>query len=283
MPLSLLALIGVGAVVLLLGGAIYVRRHWSSQVTRLRGALEQALENQLLIEELQQPYGGVSPLTPALIELLTQRHRQRAEFLRLDQERQQRLATKTDALERTAAKFRAQATRDALTGLYNKRALDQCLDEIVQSCIDQRAPVCLLMIDVDDFKLLNDTLGHPAGDSLLKSIGQLIRSSLKDHEQGFRCGGDEFVVVMPRATREQGEAMARRLRDLVDALAKSLAVARKPRLSIGVSTFSERVGITTGAALLADADQRLYEAKFERKLSPQPVPPMGPPTEWRAA
>jgi diguanylate cyclase (GGDEF)-like protein len=223
------------------------------------------MNGELPIEALDQPFGGLSPLTPVLQDLLRDLRRQRAEMAQLNLEMRQKVAQRTDALQRIVGKLRAQATRDVLTGLYNRRMLDQSLDELVQRCAQDKAPLCLLMIDVDDFKLLNDTLGHAAGDSLLRAIGQLIRSSVRQQDLAFRCGGDEFVIVLPQSGRPEGETLSKRLTELVDALSKPLPVPRKPRLSIGISTLTD-VQFPAGAQeLMQEADRRLYAAKFARK------------------
>jgi diguanylate cyclase (GGDEF)-like protein len=266
-PLSVLTFSAALAAVVAGGAIVYFIRQWKRQVTRLRNALDLALEGQLLIEELEQPFGGLTPLAPPLLELLRERRQHRSEISRLHLEIDRRVAKRTDALERLIGKLRAQATRDVLTGLYNRRMLDQCLNELISRCTQDRQPLCLLMIDVDDFKLLNDTLGHAAGDTLLRAIGQLIRSSIRQQDLAFRCGGDEFLVVLPQSPKAHGEGLARRLNDLVDGLAKTLTVARRPRLSIGVSMLGELPTVNSGQELIKEADRRLYAAKSERKAA----------------
>ena len=267
-PMLVLALITLTTTLVIGGGVIYFLKQWKRQVGRVREAMEQALEGQLLIEEFEkQPLGGLAPLRTVLLELLRERRQQRSELSRLHMEIERRVAKRTDALERLIGKLRAQATRDVLTGLYNRRMLDQCLNELVSRCSQDRAPLCVLMIDVDDFKLLNDTLGHAAGDSLLRAIGQLIRSSIRQQDLAFRCGGDEFLIVLPQSAKPIGEALARRLGELVDALAKTLVVSRRPRLSIGVSMLGELPGVTTGQELMKEADRLLYASKSARKAA----------------
>jgi diguanylate cyclase (GGDEF)-like protein len=264
-PLSVLGLVLLTAGLLVAGSILHFVANWRRQVTRLRRALEEALNGELPIEALDQPFGGLSPLTPAIQDLLRDLRRQRAEMAQLNLEMRQKVAQRTDALQRLVGRLRSQATRDELTGLYNRRMLDQSLDELVQRCAQDKAALCLLMIDVDDFKLLNDTLGHAAGDSLLRAIGQLIRSSVRQQDLAFRCGGDEFVIVLPQSGRPEGEMLSKRLIDLIDALVKTLPVPRRPRLSIGISTLSDLSGLANGPELMQDADRRLYAAKFARK------------------
>jgi diguanylate cyclase (GGDEF)-like protein len=145
--------------------------------------------------------------------------------------------------------------------LFNRRLLDQYLPQAVARAKHVRDDLCLLMIDVDNFKLLNDTLGHSAGDDLLRAIGQLIRSAVRGEDVAFRCGGDEFVLLLPGYDQKAGRALGDRLIMLVDALAKTIRVPLAPRLSIGVATVGTLSGEVTAQALLQEADKSLYDMK----------------------
>src|SRR5688572_28675145 len=126
----------------------------------------------------------------------------------------QKVASRTDALERTIGSLRQQATRDVLTGLFNRRFLDQYITQSVTRHVKENRDLCLLMMDIDHFKMLNDTLGHAAGDDLLRAIGQLIRSAIRGEDVGFRMGGDEFVVLLPGSGTDAGQSLATRLMSL---------------------------------------------------------------------
>jgi diguanylate cyclase (GGDEF)-like protein len=160
--------------------------------------------------------------------------------------------------------MKEQASRDPLTGLYNRRALDEHLTRIIDRRTAEGGTLSLLMIDVDYFKLLNDTLGHAAGDQLLRSIGQIIRSGIRESDLAFRCGGDEFVVVLDPCEPRDACRLVDRLVSLVDALAKPLRVSRPPRLSIGLSHLGD-FGQPSAKALLEAADRALYNVKGDRK------------------
>src|SRR5207249_3038126 len=110
----------------------------------------------------------------------------------------------------------------------------------------------------------NDTLGHAAGDELLRNIGQIIRSSIRENDAAFRCGGDEFVVVLNGSTVGAAQALAKRINSLVAALAKTLRIPQRPGLSIGISTLDE-LRDPNAQSLLEQADKRLYEIKSARK------------------
>jgi diguanylate cyclase (GGDEF)-like protein len=176
----------------------------------------------------------------------------------------QRVARRTDALERSLGAMRQQASRDALTGLLNRRVLDEALPVILQRCRAANLPLSLMMIDIDNFKPLNDTLGHAAGDDLLRSIGQLFRSTLVGAEAAYRYGGDEFVVVLPEVAPQDAKNRAQQLAKLVEALTSTLAVAKKPRLSIGLISLADAPQADADT-FLREADRLLYRLKASRR------------------
>lgn len=210
--------------------------------------------------------GACGVLVTPLREIFHDFRQQRAAVAELENELRQRVANRTDALERALSSMRYQATRDALTGLFNRRFLDQYLPQAVQRHIKEKWDLSLLMVDVDNFKLLNDGLGHAAGDDLLRSIGQIIRSSVRGEDVSFRVGGDEFIILLPNADPGVAGGIAERLISLVDALAKTLRVPAPPRLSIGVSSLTLSQA-TTPEELLEHADRALYVVKDARKAS----------------
>jgi diguanylate cyclase (GGDEF)-like protein len=89
---------------------------------------------------------------------------------------------------------------------------------------------------------------------------------VRERDLAFRCGGDEFVIVLPQSSKTEGDALARRLGDLVDALVKPLKVPRRPRLSFGIGTLADlTMGTVTSTELMKEADRRLYAVKYSRK------------------
>ena len=257
---------GLTVAAVLAGGAAAAGYRWRSfkNVRTLSEQLPRVQRGEAPIEQLSEIGGGLGPLVPAVQDLLRELRQQRAATAELELEIRQRVANRTDALERTIGTLRHQATRDALTGLFNRRFLDQYLPQCVQRHLKSNGELCLLMMDVDNFKVLNDTLGHAAGDDLLRAIGQLIRSAARGEDVAFRCGGDEFVVLLPGYGTDAGRALADRLTSLVDCLGRTLKVPRKPRLAIGMTTLSA-CDDRTPDGLLAAADRSLYEVKRVRK------------------
>lgn len=268
-PWSMVALLFSAALLLAVGGLIHLLAHWHRPLNKLRREMELVRTGALPIDALGQVQGGVAPLVPAVQELFRDLRRQRANIAALEQEMHQRIANRTSALERMVGSLRQQAIHDPLTGLHNRRLLDQCLPQLSERVKQDGLSLCLLMIDVDYFKHLNDQLGHAAGDAFLRTVGQLIRSSLREQDLGFRHGGDEFVVILPEAGRAVGDALADRLISLVDAAARTLHLTPVPRLSIGVAA-SDEMPRATAEALLKQADAQLYAVKAHRHAADAP-------------
>ena len=153
---------------------------------------------------------------------------------------------------------------DALTGLYNRRSMDQLLQREVALCDRHNHALSLVMIDLDHFKDINDTHGHAAGDHMLRSFADCVRITLRKTDLAFRYGGDEFVIVLPQTPLFQAQQVVQKLRQAFLSVDFSQAITHldtHPTLSIGVAERSKEGNILTLAALLSAADQALYSAK----------------------
>jgi diguanylate cyclase (GGDEF)-like protein/PAS domain S-box-containing protein len=156
--------------------------------------------------------------------------------------------------------LREQALRDALTGLYNRRFLQETLDRELAEASRTQTPLSLLMLDVDFFKELNDTYGHAAGDVVLQTIAGLLQQQFRAMDLPCRYGGEEFVMVMPTANCPAALTRAETLRQLIAGQqtlyhGQSLQVT----VSVGVASFPEHG--TSGDELLRAADGAMYAAK----------------------
>ncbi len=254
------------AVASLMAGCWSTYRRWCDYTLPMRSLREMLPEARLgaiPIEELSNIKGQIAPIVPLIQQLLRDIRQERMMISRLEDETRQRVLSRTDALERKIGSLRQQATRDGLTGLGNRRHLDEALPQSIELCVSTYSDLSVLMIDVDYFKILNDTLGHAAGDELLREIAQLIRSTIRETDTAFRCGGDEFVVVLPNTAADVAQQLGDRLRSLVDSLCKPLKVSNRPRLSIGVSSIGQ-AGVKTAHDLLVAADKALYHVKSAR-------------------
>jgi diguanylate cyclase (GGDEF)-like protein len=145
--------------------------------------------------------------------------------------------------------------------------LDQLLPQLIQQCQTDKRPLTLLMIDVDHFKSLNDSLGHAAGDEMLRSVGQIIQSTIRGGDFGCRYGGDEFAVILPGCDLNHSKRASDRLESLVQSLSETYKIARRPRLSIGACSLDELKDVTA-LNLIKSADERLYKVKEARRGIP---------------
>lgn len=147
-----------------------------------------------------------------------------------------------------------QADHDPLTGLCNRRRLAEQLEVVLRSAGEERMGA-LLMLDLDDFKVLNDTCGHAAGDSALKALAQAIRAQVRAEDTVARIGGDEFAVLLCETDEVQARAFAEKIR-----AAAELELDSAIHITGGLVTFGAASELTASDALIA-ADIALYEAK----------------------
>jgi two-component system, cell cycle response regulator len=156
-------------------------------------------------------------------------------------------------------KMRDLAMRDGLTGLFNRRIFDETLAQKIKTP-DMR-PVSLLLIDLDNFKQVNDTFGHQAGDLVLKTFAMILKESCRGHDLVARFGGEEFAIILSQTQPAAAYAIAQRIRNR---LAKTVFTFDDQLLqvtaSIGLATCREGNSIFT-ASLVKQADRALYEAK----------------------
>jgi diguanylate cyclase (GGDEF)-like protein len=223
----------------------------------LVGEVRQGHEPIELLSEFDAP---LMPLAQTCRDLLRDIRQERSRIAELQDEVRQRIASRTESLERTIGALRQQAAKDSLTGLFNRRMLDAYLPDAIERCKANATPFSLLMIDIDYFKPLNDTLGHAAGDQMLKSVAQIIRSTIRESDLAFRIGGDEFVIVLEGCPSERTRVLADRLSSLGDALGRTFRLTPPPTLSVGMITLTELNG-ATASTILHQGDAALYQVK----------------------
>jgi diguanylate cyclase (GGDEF)-like protein len=160
------------------------------------------------------------------------------------------------ALEGAELHHRGEAILDQLTGLLNRHALLPRFAEITQQARLTHQPVCLVLVDLDGFKEVNDWRGHDRGDAVLQAVAYGMRKQLRSFELIYRLGGEEFLIVLPGVDLKTGEMLAERLREAVqEARPAGIPVT----ISLGVSAASgEQVDYDT---LFRAADAALYDAK----------------------
>jgi diguanylate cyclase (GGDEF)-like protein/PAS domain S-box-containing protein len=176
------------------------------------------------------------------------------------QEANQKLRNQLAEIEMLQTQLREQAMRDSLTGLYNRRYLEEALDREFSRAEREKSTVCVVMMDIDGFKAFNDTHGHDAGDLLLRRLGDFLRSEVRSSDISCRYGGEEFLIVMPGALLENGYERAENLRAAFLALdIEHQGVKLRATLSIGVAIYPKHG--ETWVEVLHAADLAMYAAK----------------------
>lgn len=153
------------------------------------------------------------------------------------------------------------ATRDPLTGLFNRREMSRVLEEELDRARRYQRPMAVLWVDFDHFKDVNDTFGHAAGDSVLRSISRLLLGSVRSVDAIGRFGGEEFVIVLPEMDLEEAQDTAERLRRKVAEKPQPLGNGQEVPLtiSVGVAVYPDHG--QTAPTLCAAADKAMYLAK----------------------
>lgn len=158
------------------------------------------------------------------------------------------------------AKLRALSVRDPLTGLYNRRYMEETFDREIQRAIRKQQPLSVIMADIDGFKSINDTVGHVLGDKALVKASTYLMKSIRASDVACRFGGDEFCLILPDCSLEEGIHRANLLRAGVESLhAQGDEGIERFTLSFGVAAMPDD-GLTR-EALLGAADSALYSSK----------------------
>jgi diguanylate cyclase (GGDEF)-like protein len=157
--------------------------------------------------------------------------------------------------------LRGQSIRDPLTGLFNRRFMEESLERELRRAMRGKQQVALLMLDIDHFKRFNDTFGHQAGDALLRALGNLLKESTRGQDVVCRYGGEEFAFVLAGASLDAARKRAELLREEIKQL--NVRHGGQPlgavTLSIGIAVFPDNAD--SAESLLKAADNALYRAK----------------------
>jgi diguanylate cyclase (GGDEF)-like protein/PAS domain S-box-containing protein len=168
-----------------------------------------------------------------------------------------------DALIKSEALLWELSTRDSLTGLFNRRYLEETLDRELHHAGRKNLPLGVIMLDVDNLKQFNDTSGHAAGDVVLRELGKMLIECVRKEDIPSRYGGDEFIIILPDASLEvtlkRAELISERVKQYIHQFENK--ALNTISLSSGVAIFPDH-GLTS-LALLKSADDALYQAKAE--------------------
>jgi len=155
-----------------------------------------------------------------------------------------------------------QASRDSLTGLWNRKRMFRILDKEINRAHRNNLQLAILMIDIDKFKSINDTHGHQIGDLVLKEVAEILKKSIRNYDEICRYGGDEFLVILPNCRSAETELIAERLRkNVIEHRIKSDNVTLNVTLSFGGASTESFASDVTSEVLIMAADEALLEAK----------------------
>jgi diguanylate cyclase (GGDEF)-like protein len=163
---------------------------------------------------------------------------------------------------RLLAELRHKARHDSLTGLLNRRAIEEAIGAQMQRGRRSGEPHSLLMLDLDHFKSINDRLGHAAGDLVLQHVATVLQANVRNIDQVARVGGEEFLVLMPGASLDTARPAAERLREQLTAdSAQFQGTSVKISVSIGIAQWADHSEELS--RLLIRVDTALYQAKAQ--------------------
>jgi diguanylate cyclase (GGDEF)-like protein len=160
--------------------------------------------------------------------------------------------------DRLVARLSAAARTDPLTGLVNRKGFDETLERELSNARRVPQPLALILCDIDNFKALNDGLGHPAGDAALIAVGDIALELVRAGDTMARIGGDEFAVILPNTDSSGASELVERLRNRLATLARGIAM--QP-LAMSFGVVAGRLNEQTTDSLVRAADRALYEAK----------------------
>nr|WP_277626207.1 GGDEF domain-containing protein [Arsenicicoccus piscis] len=150
------------------------------------------------------------------------------------------------------------SVRDVTTGVYNRRYFDEQLAQLSADAAERGEPLSLVLLDIDHFKVVNDSFGHLVGDQVLADLGALLRRHARPSDVVTRYGGEEFAILQPRTPLPVAEAFAERLREAVADYRWTAADPGRVTISAGVASALDR---TDDRSLIRAADRALYDAK----------------------
>lgn len=239
-----------------------------SEIYEKRGRFDQALQHYKFFQKLREETAGEG----ALKQLASLRVSQQIETAQRDAEinrlQKEKLQIELEEHKRIHAILEDLATRDPLTNLFNRRHFLNLAEQEWKRSLRYGHPLCALMMDVDDFKQINDWHGHAAGDKALTSVANVLQSTLRSTEIAGRYGGDEFVILLPETLSANGMRVAER----ISRAAKEYPISSESgiielTLSIGVACMSGEQPETAKSMteLLNRADKALYVAKAAGK------------------
>lgn len=177
----------------------------------------------------------------------------------LNKELEKRIEKRTHELQEMNNRLEKIALFDSLTGLANRSLILNRLEIGLKNATGENKPLSVIMMDLDKFKDINDTIGHDAGDETLKQVAMIIQKALTGEDTIGRLGGDEFVLVLPNKNSDEAERVAKKILQVMDHTLNILGQKLSVGVSLGISTFPQNG--KNNASLLKCADIAMYSAK----------------------
>ncbi len=257
--LAFVSLLGVGAAGMLLGGWV-LSRHLLAPLREISERFNRAAQSDTDAALPVDRDDEIGRLARAFRHVQGDLHEWRERATRLERSIDRRVNAETRRIHAELKRVERKAWTDPLTGLANRRLFDEKLADIFAAQQERGRDLAVIMIDIDYFKNLNDTLGHPVGDDILRFTGELLRQCLRGNDLAIRLGGDEFVLVLPSASAADAMCVAQRTVRLFAQRAQLLNMSPRPSMSAGVASIWE-TRAATPEELIRCADEALYRAK----------------------
>jgi len=225
-----------------------------------------ALEKHMALKEVWLEESNKRSLNNALVVFETEKAQQEAEVHRL---KAIELQETVSELEELNLKVRELSIRDSLTGLFNRRHLEEQVHPLFEQSLRYNKAISICLLDIDNFKKINDQFSHQIGDAVLQQFAQILQAVIRSADVVARYGGEEFIILMPETNLNSGHQLAERLRlDIENFDWTSIAPELKVTASFGLSSIPADVGLLAVKEqalrpdkLISLADKRLYIAK----------------------
>ena len=252
-------LIGVGilaAVAAIPLGFLLVRRI-VSPLEGLAGAMNRFSRGELDVRSSVTRTDEIGRLAVAFNRMADEHQRTHERIVRLNADLEKRVAERTEQL-------RELASREPLTGLYNRRYFNEMLEHRFSEAMRYENELSCIMLDLDDFKKVNDRFGHQAGDKLLVLTAETITRQLRTADVAARFGGDEFIVLLPQTDSDRAQILSERIAEQLLEQVRTRLAGVSITVSIGIASLPSPE-ITSAEGLIRAADNALYDAKAAGK------------------
>lgn len=267
--MTLVTALSVGTVLVLLLFRHWVTRHLAAMAAYTRGLNLDSLDTPLILDRRNQPGGeeldevaaSINRMRSTIVSQLAIRQVHEAELQAHREQLEQMVAARTEALEAQRDAVQRLANTDHLTGVLSRRYFYDCIDREIARATRDGTPLSVLMLDIDHFKRINDTYGHPVGDLVLKAFAAACQAELPATAIFGRLGGEEFALILPGTSFEAALAIAEVLRSTTEKTSVSTAEGAKVSFTVSSGLAVMDALDADVEALLKRCDEALYTAK----------------------